>query len=436
MANEFDEKEKDMTPQDPSMELPEIPAPVDHTEVAPAVEFAEPTPAAPVAKRSGWKMLAAAAALVAVGAGIGSATTFGIARQYLNQTPIGFTEAKSSSVKTVAQTPMESGTSVVPSVYRRISPSVVRIAVSGRSGRAVTQGSGSGFVVDPRGYILTNYHVINGATKIDVKFVDDTVLPATVVSGDRYTDLAVIKVDPGNRSLVAAPLGDSDAVEVGELAIAIGSPFGQEFTVTAGIVSGLERTIVEANNPWSIGGAIQTDASINPGNSGGPLLNGRGEVIGINTAIESPTNGSVGIGFAVPVNTAKRVLPTLLAGGKVEYAWLGVKLGTVDADIAEELGLNVKEGAYVDTVYRDSPAAKAGLKDPLVSRRTGGVVSADVIVEADGKQIKTSDELVEYLKTKKVGDTVTLTVLRDKQRLTVTATMGARPDNLTTTGDE
>lgn len=439
MPQEFHEKDsirnEPVPEKDPTLELPEIPAPVSSSEPVPPAEVQESEPAQPPHRRSGWKVFAAAVALMAVGAGVGSATTFGLTRKYMSQQPpIGFTEIKSPGAKVVAQGPMEAGTSVIPGVYRRISPSVVKINVQGGRGVNRTQGSGSGFVVDPRGFILTNHHVVAGASAIQVKFVDGTVMEATVVGGDRYSDLAVLKVNPGNRSLVAAPLGDSDGVEVGELAIAIGTPFGQEFTVTAGIVSALNRDIIEEDNPFEIPGAIQTDAAINPGNSGGPLLNALGEVIGINTAIESPLRGSVGIGFAIPANLAKKILPTLIAGEQVQYPWLGVSLGTLDEATAKRLGSGVKEGVVVAEIVPQSPAERSGLKDPTVTQR-GQVASADIIVEIDGKAMKTSGQLVDYLKTRNVGDLVTLTVVRGKERITLTATLGARPQDLGREGE-
>lgn len=409
----------------PALELPEIPAPA----LAEPVLAVEP-PERPEPKRSaaGWKLVAAAIALVAVGAGVGSATTWALANRFPVGTPIGVLPVQQSpGAKLVSQTPFEGGANVIPSIYNKVSPAMVAITVSSGNNRFMrASGSGSGFVVDPRGYILTNHHVIDGASKITVKFVDGTTLDAKVVGADRFQDLAVIKVDPGNRSLVAVELGDSDQVQVGELAIAIGSPFGQNYSVTAGIVSGLNRELQEEGNPYVIQGAIQTDASINPGNSGGPLLNDRGQVIGINTAIEGPVRGSVGIGFAVPINTAKQILPTLIAGQNVEYAYLGVGMNDLTPDIAQAIGVTATEGAVISEVQPDTPAAQAGLQSAGFTRR-GELISADVIIQIDDTPIKSSSDVANYIRTKKVGDTITMTVLRGKEKLTLTTKLAARP---------
>lgn len=416
---------------DPALELPEIPATqADQTTSAAQASTAAEPEQLPEKGRSGWKSFVAAIALVAVGAGVGSATTFALARQFLAQQPAPVSyvqEYTSPGAKAVADLPF-ADSNVIPSVYRKASPGVVKIKAQAR--RGLSRGStGSGFVVDSRGYILTNYHVIEGTTTIQVHFIDGTVLEGSVVGSDRYQDLAVVKVDPGNRSLVTLPLGDSDKVEVGELAIAIGSPFDQDYTVTAGIVSGVNRSIQEENNPFDIKGAIQTDAAINPGNSGGPLLNAAGEVIGINTAIESPLRGSVGVGFAVPVNSAKKILPTLIAGKKVEYPWLGVGLNTMSPDLAKVIDSSAKTGSVVVSVYKESPAEKAGLKSMGLDR-FGNPVSADVIIAVDGTAVKNAEDLIDYLQSKKVGDTISLTVVRGSQTLELQATLAPRPDTI------
>ncbi len=409
--------------RDPVMDLPEIPDPAPVAEPVAQAEAANPEPQKK-RSRSLWKMLAAAVALVAMGAGVGSATTWVLAQNYLqSQPPMGYEWRDSANVAPVVQSPFE-GESVIPEIVRRVAPSVVKIEVLTRRGWSVGEGTGSGFVVDTRGYILTNYHVIDNADRIRVKFIDGTVLPAELVGQDPYKDLALIKVDPGEKRLVAAVLGDSDQVQVGELAIAIGAPFGQEWTVTAGIVSGLNRDIEEE---VLIPGAIQTDAAINPGNSGGPLLNGRGEVIGINTAIEGPVRGSVGIGFAVPINAAKDILPTLMTGGDVEYAYLGVYLDTLTPAIAGRIGVDVTEGAIIVDVLPDTPAEEAGLRPAGFDRRNN-LVFADVVIAVDGKPIKDADDLVRYVQSRRVGDTITLTVVRGSTRLELKATLTKRPD--------
>ncbi|MFZ5814914.1 MAG: S1C family serine protease [Bacillota bacterium] len=405
---------------EPALELPEIPAPAP----APAPLYSPPAPE-PRRSGSGWRLFAAALALVVISTAVGSGTTYYLMSKYQQESrPIGYSLIESPGMKAISQTTAEAAASVVPSIYRRVAPSVVAITVSAGDGFFRSQGSGSGFVVDPRGYILTNYHVVDQAQRIQVKFVDGTTMNAKVVGTHRWRDLAVLKVEPGNRSLVAAPLGDSDQVEVGELAIAIGNPFGQEFTVTAGIVSALNREITEEGNPVSIPGAIQTDAAINPGNSGGPLLNARGEVIGINTAIEGPVRGNVGLGFAVPVNLAKEILPKLIAGEKLQKPFLGVSLRDMNAQAAQLLGTDVREGTIVWGVEPGSAAEKAGLQPPTFDE-TNLLKSADVIVKANETEIRNTSDLINFIARQKIGDTITLTVVRGKERVTLQATLGA-----------
>lgn len=426
----LDDKDKlndEGQPQDPMMELPEIPV-IEAQNENPGVSE-EPPAAPPKHSRSGWKLFAAGVALVAVGGGIGSATTWWLARRYLDsRLPIGV--ASQSAGVPVSQTVPE-GSSVIPQVYRQVSPSVVQIETQTQRGLQQGTGTGSGFVVDANGYILTNNHVIDGASSITVKFVDGTALQGQVVGKDKFKDLALVKVNPDGRQLVAVTLGDSDKVQVGELAIAIGSPFGQEFSVTAGIVSAVNRSIQE-DSSWTISGAIQTDAAINPGNSGGPLLNDRGEVIGINTMIETGTSGvrgNVGIGFAVPINAAKEIIPTLMEGKQTEYPWLGIVMTDLTADYAQQLDISAKEGVIVMDVVAGSPAETAGLKAAAVTRRQQ-VVSADVVTAIDGQAVKTSDELSKLIAGKKVGDTVQLTVVRGKETLTLSAKLGSRPEQV------
>jgi S1-C subfamily serine protease len=400
-------------------ELPEIPRAADPIHGM-TLTVLDPDEGRPEKQRGGfWKKAIAAVALVVVGAGAGAATTAGMMRQYMKErTPIGVPENWLTKTTPVAQT-IQEGTTVVTDVYKRVGPSVVSLDVRTARGGA----TGSGFVVDPAGYILTNHHVIEGARSIKVHFLDGTMLDGTVVGSDQFQDLAMVKVDPGNRTLVAAPLGDSDKTQVGELAIAIGAPFGVENTVTAGIISGLNRELEEPG--VKIKGVLQTDAAINPGNSGGPLLNARGEVIGINTAIEGPVQGNVGIGYAVPINTAKELLPELKQGNKV-YPWLGVQLDDLDEQKAKQLRMNITEGAIVVDVLEGTPAEKAGLQPPAATPR-GVYVQADVIVSVDGKPVKNAQDLIDHIRSKKVGDTVSLEVVRGTQRLTLSATLAPRP---------
>ena len=414
----------------PELELPEIPMAASDAPAAPPVPLYSP----PASERresrrgKGWRLFAAAVALVVLSAAVGSGSTYYLMRKQQPTNPSGYIPSvvsQGSTVQPVAQTVGEAGASVIPGIYQRVAPSVVLVEVVGRQGFYRTTGSGSGFVVDPSGYILTNYHVIENAQTIKVKFLDGTSLTAAVVGTDSTSDLAVLKVDPGDKQLIAAQLGDSDQVQVGELAIAIGNPYGHEFTVTAGIISALGREITEERT--TIPGAIQTDAAINPGNSGGPLLNGRGEVIGVNTAISAPSeySGNVGLGFAVPINTAKEILPTLMSGQNVQRAYLGVYLEDLNDRYARMLGLGTTQGVLIAEVIPGSAAEQAGLRSPEVDRF--GLVSADVIIAVDGKKVSSASELISRIGGYKVGDTVELTIIRDGEEMTVKATLGARP---------
>ncbi|MDH3444831.1 MAG: DegQ family serine endoprotease [Deltaproteobacteria bacterium] len=266
---------------------------------------------------------------------------------------------------------------------------------------------GSGFIIDTDGSILTNNHVIENADKIVVKLSDDQEYEAKVIGRDPKTDIAIIKID-AKTSLTAANFGDSERLDVGEWVVAIGNPFGLDSTVTSGIVSAKGRHI--GQGPYD--NFIQTDASINPGNSGGPLINLRGEVVGINTAIFSRTGGNIGIGFAIPINLVKELLPQLRGKGKVTRGYLGVLIQKVTPEIAESLGMDRGYGALVANVSKDGPAEKAGVK------------VGDVIVEFDGKEVKDSSDLPIIVARTPVGKKVHLKVLRDKKEATLNVAVG------------
>jgi S1-C subfamily serine protease len=290
------------------------------------------------------------------------------------------------------------------------------------------EATGSGFVVDKDGTILTNAHVVDGADSVTVSFKEGgEEIPAEVKGVDTSTDLAALKIDPSAvDDLEVLPLGDSSKVEVGDPVVAIGNPFGYSRTVTTGIVSGLQREIV-APDGFQISDVIQTDASINPGNSGGPLLDANGRVIGINSQIATGGGqGSVGIGFAVPVNTAKDLLPQLREGGEIEHAWLGVQMSDVDEDVAKELDLPVDHGALVVEATEDGPADDAGLRGGDPETGEGG----DVITAIDGKTVNTSDDLAGAIAGKQPGDSVELEYYRDGERETVEIELGERPSSL------
>ncbi len=315
---------------------------------------------------------------------------------------------------------------VAGAVYDAVGDAVVEIIASAGGRRGITPvGAGSGVVIDQRGLVLTAAHVVEGVDNVRVRFSHGEVRQAKVLGTDSGNDLAVLQVELP-QGIPVAPLGDSDQVRVGDIVIAIGSPFGLEGTVTQGIISAVDRT-------WQPGdgrtrtGLLQTDAPINPGNSGGPLFNVHSEVIGITTMIESPIRGSVGIGFAVPSNTASRLLPQLEAGARLQPAWLGISGVTVDAALAQEQGLSVDKGVLVIQVVPGSPADQAGLRG---GRGTGdGSVprGGDVIVAVDGTPVETMDQLVEQISRHSPGDTVRLTVVRDGQRQEITVTLGSWP---------
>jgi S1-C subfamily serine protease len=323
-------------------------------------------------------------------------------------------------------------------IYKRSGPGVVQITSTLGSSTSGTdqfqqssQALGSGFVLDKEGHIVTNFHVIDGATSIEVRFSNEDTLKATLVGSDPSTDVAVLKVDAGPSALTPLTLADSGRVEVGDAVVAIGNPFGLERTVTAGIVSALQRA-VRAPNGFSIDHVIQTDAPINHGNSGGPLLDTRGEVIGINSQIETggSGDGNVGIGFAVPSNTVKSVIDQLLASGKVEHAYLGISAVGITPAVGKSLQLPVAKGLVIQTVSPGSGAANAGLKagskQVVVageSLRTGG----DVIVEADGKAVATIDELRDVISAHTPGEKIQLKIYRGDSVKTVTVTLGRQP---------
>jgi S1-C subfamily serine protease len=298
------------------------------------------------------------------------------------------------------------------------------------------EGTGSGFVYDTEGHIVTNYHVIEGAEELFVTLADETVLPAQIVGADPSNDLAVIKVEVASELLRPIPLGQSEGLQVGQFVVAIGNPFGLERTLTVGVISALGR-IIESPDDRFIGEIIQTDAAINPGNSGGPLLDLSGKVIGVNTAIFSPSQASAGIGFAVPVNTVHRVVPELLAQGRYPHPWLAVGMLSLTprwVEILQQAGMDVpvEYGILVIETANGGAAGRAGLRagDQLI--RVGRQilpVGGDIIIAVNGQPIEDSRELTIYLETKtRVGDTVELTIIRDGQEERLQVQLDKRPD--------
>jgi S1-C subfamily serine protease len=295
--------------------------------------------------------------------------------------------------------------------------------------------TGSGFVIDGEGHVLTNNHVVEGANRIQVKLGDsDTPHSAKVIGSDPATDLALLKVDTPAGQLHPLPLGHSSEVEVGDPVVAIGNPFGLDRTVTSGIVSALQRQI-QAPDGFSISNVIQTDAAINPGNSGGPLINARGEVIGINSQIATGGggNGNVGVGFAIPIDTARAEIQQLIETGEVQHAYLGISGGTITPKLAKELNLPVKEGVIVQTVVKGGPADKAGVDGGDTTATIEGAevsLGGDIITEIDGKKVTDMEEIVEEINEAQPGDTLRLKILRDGTEKTVTVTLGERPNSV------
>ena len=297
-------------------------------------------------------------------------------------------------------------------------------------------GQGSGFVWDTRGHIVTNHHVVEDAHRILVIFADGTEAYAEVIGADPAADIAVLKIDYDEDALTPVTLGDSNAVQVGQLAIAIGNPFGQEFTTTIGIVSAVGRTIRSGSTPFSVPKIIQTDAPINPGNSGGPLLDRRGNVIGINAQIVTGTGSNAGVGFAIPINTAKQIVPALIDDGDFKYSWLGIRGANLRPEAADLMGADAAtQGALIIDLAPDGPAEQAGLLGSAEIERTddGNIqYGGDVIVGVDETPITGMDDLIIYLLENTMpGDTVTMSVIRNGgDTASIRVTLAERPETL------
>ena len=320
----------------------------------------------------------------------------------------------------------------VVDIYERVTPAVVEVKTGQGSGRDLRPiGSGSGFLIDTQGHIVTNHHVIEGVGNVKVKFSNGTTADATILGRSRANDLALLKVDSSLvEGIQPVVLGDSAALKPGQLAIAIGNPFGLEGSVTVGVISQIKRDLPsDLGRP--ISNVIQTDALINPGNSGGPLLDSSGAVVGINTAIQvSPLGGAVrGIGFAVPINTLERLLPQLKEEGVIRPPWLGIRGTGIDAQLAERLALPVDSGVYVVGVSPDSPVEEAGLIESGLGAGGRAKGGGDIITGVDGVNIGSTVELVAQLDSKQPGDQVTLTIVRGGETLELVVTLGEWPED-------
>ena len=316
-------------------------------------------------------------------------------------------------------------------LYDRINPSVVHIFIYDEIGNQL--GTGTGFVYDDQGHIITNNHVVTGAGRLEVAFPGGERRTAATIGTDVDSDLGVIRVADPPAGVLPIPLGDSDNVRVGQFVVAIGNPFGEAGSLSLGIVSGLGRTltsdrIAEGGGRYSLPQVIQTDAAINPGNSGGPLLNLAGEVVGVNSAIRTSTGTNSGVGFSIPVNAVRRVAPALIATGEYHYTYMGVRMSELDLSTQETLGLPQVAGAYVTEVTSGAPAAAAGLRGSGISNAGELLPGGDLIIAADGRPIDNPDELISFLVFQtEVGQTISLTIVRDGQQIDVPLTLGQRP---------
>ena len=383
----------------------------------------------------------AVAGLLGGGAALGGAALFG---KLGGTTTTTFVQPEVAAASATTQAAAATSTLSINEIYRRSAPGVVQITSTSSSKTGTDpffgtpfsspsqQALGSGFVLDMAGHIVTNYHVVQGATKIEVSFSDQSSHSATIVGSDPSTDLAVLKVDAPVRALTPLPLGNSDLAQVGDQVVAIGNPFGLDRTATAGIISAIQRRIT-APNGFSIDHALQTDAPINHGNSGGPLLDAHGDVVGVNSQIETggnATEGNVGIGFAVPANTVKNVVAQILANGKVAHAYLGVTVQDLDTNLVRLFHLPVPAGVLVQTVQAGSGAEKAGVKGGTQQTTVAGEsyrMGGDLIVAAGGKPITSTGALRDLIAGYKPGDKLSLTLYRGTKKITVAVTLGRQP---------
>lgn len=375
-------------------------------------------------------LLSFASALIAVGA-LACLVNFGTSWQFRETANQALAEGTPAGV-TNPSTVSDEQNSI--EVYKALAPGVAFITTSVIGADFYGQefererGSGSGSVIDIQGHILTNYHVIEGAQKLSVSLGGDKVFSAKLVGGDPDTDLAVIKIEPPREGLTIVPLGDSDKLAVGQKVLAIGNPFGLDRTLTTGVISGLQRPI-RARNGRPIDAAIQTDASINPGNSGGPLLDKFGNMIGINSQILSPAGGSVGVGFAIPVNTAKRVVPQLIQFGEVRRPKLGVDGVSVKRLQEQGIELPVEGGLLLRTVINGGAAQQAGLRG-IARDSYGELILGDIITGIDGQAVNDIDDLYRYMDKKQIGDTIQVQIFRDGRTQTVPVKLIAVPQGL------
>jgi S1-C subfamily serine protease len=340
---------------------------------------------------------------------------------------------QTSTIENIVQSSPGSQLSLAD-LFARSQEGVVQIIVHKTGDNSTDRAIGSGIVYDLGGHIITNNHVVDDYQKIRVVFHNGQSYPARVSGTDKFADLAVIKVDADPQTFHPLPLGDSSKLRIGDEVIAIGSPFGLSESLTSGIVSQLGRVLNPPDiGAFSIPNVIQTDTAINPGNSGGPLLNTRGEVIGINTAIQTQTGEFSGVGFAIPSNTMKRVVPALIQSGNYKHPWLGISGISIDPDLADSLSLPTRSGFLVENIVSDSPAAKAGLHASNLTKTIDGIkykYGGDIIIEVDKNPVSKLEDLLNYLQDyKSVGDKMQVQIIRENKTMDVTLILQQRPNN-------
>lgn len=315
-------------------------------------------------------------------------------------------------------------------IFEQSESGIVSVGVT-KSSVVERSGVGSGFVYDKKGHIITNNHVVENAEKIVVTFIDGRSYNAEIVGNDTYSDLAVIKIDADDIILNPLKIGDSDILRVGERTTAIGNPYGLSGSMTAGIISQMGRLIPSQDTGFSIPDVIQTDAAINPGNSGGPLLDMKGQVIGVTTAIYSRDGDFSGVGFAIPSNTIKKIIPSLIDEGKYDHPWIGITSQNITPDIAEILGLDESKGVMIMNVVKDGPASKSGLRGSSEIMEKEGIeyiIGGDIILFIDETEVRKVDDLISHLqKEKSVGENTVLKILRDNKIITVDVLLDERP---------
>ncbi len=336
-----------------------------------------------------------------------------------------------STVGEITPLPTKKDLSLIE-IFERSEASVVRVNVQRDIEVLSTTGLGSGFIYDTNGHLITNSHVIENAQKIVVTLLDGSSYNAEIIGDDPFTDLAVIKIETNGVFLQPLPIGDSSKLKVGEQIAAIGNPFGLSGSMTAGIVSQLGRLLPSLDSGFSIPDVIQTDAAINPGNSGGPLLNMRGEMVGINTAIQSGTGEFTGVGFAIPSRTVAKIVPSLIQDGEYNHPWLGISGRDIDPDLAKILNLKDAKGFLIVTVVDNSPSSKAGLHGATETKEIDGTsyaLGGDIILKVDGIEVRKIDDILIHLQREKtVGDEMILEILRDGRISEFTLLLEQRPN--------